>query len=63
MKIIKINKNIKPVLKSHDGKFLHQLHNLHETAPEFFYSSISQNGKVNLEEIFKFKDELNKLKY
>jgi hypothetical protein len=47
-------------LNDFDGELLDQLHGISRTAPEFFFTTISQNGDVDLYSIVKFLNELKK---
>lgn len=48
-------------LKEFDGRMLKHLHSIKNSAPEYFYSTISQNKTLNLKACVKFSLELDEL--
>jgi hypothetical protein len=58
-----INKHIKRLLESFDGDLLNEFNKMYKKSPHFFYSTLSQNGKVPLKDVLKFTNEFNKLPF
>ena len=57
----KFHSGIEAILTNFDGELLEQLHNISKTAPEFFFTTLKQNGEVDLFSIVMFSNELKKI--
>ena len=55
------SKNINLFLKNFDGEILKQLYRVKSEAPEYFYKLISDNSKIEFENVAKFVIKLNEL--
>ena len=51
---------IQTALNNFDGELLEQLNSMRQDAPEFFYTTLKQNGEIDLFSIVKFSNELKK---
>jgi hypothetical protein len=60
---VQVNDNIRPILDSFDGELLFQLYKMYSYSPEYYYTSLSQNGKVNLNQVLIFTNQLTKLNF
>jgi hypothetical protein len=56
-----IDSLLKSILNGFDGKMLKHLHSIKKLAPEYFFSSISQNRSISLKSCVEFSMKLDEL--
>jgi hypothetical protein len=58
---IEIDSLLKPTLNGFDGKMLKHLRSIKKSAPEYFFSSVSQNRSISLKSCVEFSMKLDEL--
>jgi hypothetical protein len=57
----KFDSTIASILSNMNGEHLEQLYLIYKQSPDYYFQSISHNGKIELTEVIKFTNELKKL--